>query len=123
MVNEEILSLQDFEKKIKEKKINVFDFYAVWCGPCKAMENIYELASDKLSGKCSFYKVNVDRCEDISKNQRINFVPTFAVFYNNTELGRMSGFLEEDKFLEFLNTNIERIEKSKEWLKHIYELV
>lgn len=113
MVSEEIFNLSGFEKKIKEKKINVFDFYAVWCGPCKAMEESFEKASNEFSKSCNFYKINVDKAEDISKDQRINFVPTFAVFYNGTELGRMSGFLEYEKFMEFLNTNIERIEKSK----------
>ena len=51
--------------QISQDKYTIFDFWAVWCGPCKIISPIFERFSEQFSG-VEFYKVDVDEADDIS---------------------------------------------------------
>jgi len=66
---------------ISSPKVTVVDFYATWCGPCKAVAPQYEDMSRSYDEKqCVFCKVDVDRCRDIAQRFNVTAMPTFAVF-------------------------------------------
>lgn len=54
----------------------VIDFYAGWCGPCKALAPILEELSDVYKDQIVFYKVDVDKCEDLAQAYGIRSIPT-----------------------------------------------
>ena len=69
------------------------DFYADWCGPCKAIAPIYEQLSAQLSrpGTLAFTKVNVDNQKQIAQTYNITAMPTFMVFKSGRETKRIKG--------------------------------
>lgn len=54
----------------------VVDFYAQWCGPCKALSPILEELSEEYAGKVDIYKVDVDQEEELAAAFRVRTIPT-----------------------------------------------
>lgn len=63
----------------KYDKIMVVDFYATWCGPCKAMAPAMEAMEKKYSNKIEFNKVDIDQSPEIAQEFNVTAVPTIVV--------------------------------------------
>lgn len=63
----------------KYDKIMVVDFYATWCGPCKAMAPAMEQMEKKYAGKIEFRKIDVDQEPELAQQYNITGVPTIVV--------------------------------------------
>lgn len=80
----EITSMSQFTSATTTKnKLILIDYYATWCGPCKQVAPAIDALSNKYTQQCLFYKVDVDKCSDIAKQQGITAMPTFK-FYNGS---------------------------------------
>lgn len=87
---EEIVSVEDFDKAIATPKLVVVDFYAVWCGPCKAVAPVIdEIASS--TPEAVFIKVDVDKCEAVFDTYDVQAMPTFKLFKDGKEIGLVVG--------------------------------
>ena len=86
-------SPEHFTNILSSNRICVVDFYADWCGPCKAIAPIYEQLSAQLSrpGTLAFTKVNVDNQKQIAQTYNITAMPTFMVFKSGRETKRIKG--------------------------------
>jgi len=71
----------------------VVDFWAPWCGPCKAMAPAFEQVSLKMGSKVRFIKVNTEAQPDLGSQYGIRSIPTLALFKGGHELARISGAL------------------------------
>ncbi|MEI8175546.1 MAG: thioredoxin [Candidatus Omnitrophota bacterium] len=67
------------------------DFWAVWCGPCKAIAPVIEELARELGGKARIGKVNVDENPEITRDCNIFNIPTVIFFKNGVEASRMVG--------------------------------
>ncbi len=77
------LSDAEFDSKVLKSPIPVFvDFWAPWCGPCKAMLPIVDELTAKYEGKIAFYKMNVDENQEIPQQFSVMSIPTFILFKN-----------------------------------------
>ncbi len=85
-----IMSQPEFHKLTKTGR-SVIDFYADWCGPCKAFAPTFDRYASTLSTKVSFYKVNVDNNEDICTKYGIRAMPTFLFMENGAVVGTVTG--------------------------------
>ncbi len=75
------LSDADFQAKVLKSAKPVFvDFWAPWCGPCKAMLPIVDELSAKYDGKVDFFKMNVDENIDTPGQYNVMSIPTFILF-------------------------------------------
>lgn len=98
--------MNHLDSKIYEETINtaekcVVDFYATWCGPCKAMNPILENV-DTETGGGKIFKVNVDENRDLVEKFEIRSVPTFIFYENGVEKERKTGMIAKNYLIESL---------------------
>lgn len=88
-----ISSAAQFSSLLQSSKIVVVDFYADWCGPCKAVAPIFEQLSATLSREnvVSFAKVDTENQKDIAQAYTITSLPTFIVFRNGKVAEKVQG--------------------------------
>jgi len=67
------------------------DFWASWCGPCKAMAPAFEAAARLLENRVKFAKLNTDEEQDFAQQLGIRSIPTMILFRDGAELARHSG--------------------------------
>ncbi len=72
----------------------VVDFWAPWCGPCRAMAPAFEQAAGELAGKARFVKVNVDEQQALASRHGVRAIPTLILFRGGAEVKRHSGALD-----------------------------
>ncbi len=86
------------EMNDSKDKIVVLDFFATWCGPCKAMAPTMEKMEKKYAGKVEFRKVDVDQEPELAAQYNIRGVPTIVVLSPGGEiLDSMVGAQTEDE--------------------------
>lgn len=72
------LNAQDFEKTITDNNLVFVDFWATWCGPCRAFGPTFEAASEE-NPDIVFGKVDIDANQDLASAAGIQAVPTLMI--------------------------------------------
>lgn len=70
----------------------LIDFYAAWCGPCKALAPIVEALAAQYGGSCKFCKVDVDAQPLLAQRFHIMSVPTLILLRGSSVQAQLSGF-------------------------------
>jgi thioredoxin 1 len=73
------LTTQNFQEYVEKPGILVIDWWATWCGPCRAFAPIYEKASDKYTDVV-FGKIDTDAEQELAAAFEIRSIPTLMVF-------------------------------------------
>ena len=98
----DIATLAD-EWKFLGDKPAVIDFYAAWCGPCKALSPILEEVSEEYAGKVDIYKVNIESEEELATLFGVRSVPTLFFIPTQGNPQRTLGVMPKRQIEERLN--------------------
>jgi thioredoxin 1 len=80
-----------FQQLVASETPTLVDFFATWCGPCKAMTPILEQVKSDLGEHIRIYKIDVDKNREIASQFNVQGVPTLMVFKNGELKWRQSG--------------------------------
>lgn len=99
---------EEFDEKILNSDLPVVvDFWAPWCGPCKAVAPILDKLAEDYSGKVVIAKVNTDEDNQYAAQYGVQGIPTMIFFYEGKLVHRQVGALPEpsmrDLFEQFVN--------------------
>ena len=82
----------EFESEVLKSDVPVLvDFWAPWCGPCKAMNPILEEVAAEYEGKVKVVKMNVDENSDTPNKFNVLSIPTFIIFKKGEAVGSFIG--------------------------------
>ena len=86
----------NFETEVYQADVPVLvDFYADWCGPCKAMGPVVEALAQEYEGKVKVGKINTDDNQDIAMGYGVMSIPTFIVFKGGKAVKKMVGMQDK----------------------------
>ena len=106
MVNE-IKNSQQFEQEVLNSVNPVFvDFWAEWCGPCRAVSPIVEELSKEYGDKVNFVKLNVDENNELAQKYNVFSIPTLAIFKDGEVISQKVGAATKESFKTMIDSSL-----------------
>lgn len=92
MASQLAVTTSEFEEKVLQSDVPVLvDFWAEWCGPCKAIGPSIEQLAQEYSGRAKVYKVDVDQEGDVAMRYNVMSIPALLVFKGGKVVDQMVG--------------------------------
>lgn len=86
----------------------ICDFWAPWCGPCKAFAPAFQQVALQLAGRATFAKLNTEAHPEAGAAHGVRGIPTLVLFRGGKEIDRLSGALPAAQFQAWLESRIEK---------------
>lgn len=99
------VSDQNFETEVLgSSEPVVVDFWAEWCGPCKAMSPIVDEIANELSGKVKIVKVNIDENPNSPTKYGVRGIPTFMMFKSGSLVDTRVGSMSKSQLSDWISS-------------------
>lgn len=104
------MNFTDFKKELEAEKLPVVvEFWAGWCGPCKAMAPGLKTVSQEMNGRVRLWKINADENPEVLKGLGVMGIPTMIGYKSGKQVARRTGALPADGIRAFF----EAVEKGE----------
>src|SRR5215813_5742340 len=104
-----VLEVNDanFEQSVlKSEQPVLVDFWATWCGPCKAIAPIVDELATSYNGKAKVYKMDVDKNNSTPMRYGVRGIPTLLIFKNGLVAEQIVGFVPKETIERALNKHV-----------------
>ncbi len=107
MGNTKSVTDTNFESEVTANKGTILvDFWAEWCGPCRALGPKLEEIATEMSAKVVVAKVNVDENPNTAAKYGVRSIPTMILFKDGKAVDQLVGNLSKDAIVEAINKHI-----------------
>ena len=96
----------NFDETVKNNKVVLLDFWAGWCGPCRALAPTIEELAREYAGKVLVGKLDVDENPKTAECFQVFSIPTLIVFKNGCEVDRLVGLCPKNRIEGILQKHL-----------------
>ncbi len=101
------ISDASFEREVVESAIPVFvDFWAPWCGPCKAIAPVVERLAEEYEGRVKFVKLDTESSPAVPTQMGIKSIPTLLIFKGKDVVESRVGGASIDDFRQMIDRSL-----------------
>ena len=102
----EITSINFNDEVLKSDTPVLVDFWAEWCGPCRAIGPVVDEIANDYDGKVSVGKLNVDNENLLAMEYGVRSIPALLIFNNGTVVNQIVGAVPKNRITDILDTVI-----------------
>jgi thioredoxin 1 len=96
----------NFEETIKNNKLVLIDFWATWCGPCRALAPTIDAIAQEYTGKALIGKFDVDKNPSTAEKFQVFSIPTMILFKNGQEVERLVGLCTKPNITSIIDKHL-----------------
>jgi thioredoxin 1 len=97
----------DFDQNVLKSSVPVLvDFWAVWCGPCRAIAPSVEEMATEFEGRAKIGKLDVDNNPEVASTYGVRSIPTILIFKDGEVVERIVGAVPKQQLVEAVNNHL-----------------
>lgn len=97
----------DFDVEVLKSNLPVIvDFWAEWCGPCRALTPILEEVAESHGSRVKIVKINIDENSETPSQYGVMSIPTLLLFKNGNVEATKVGLLSKSQLIAFIESNV-----------------